>query len=195
MRLKSWKVLPLVLVILLVLCVVTPAQGALYYKGDWCSFEVPDGFTVAIADDNSVILQKVVSSDPLVLIQLAFDRFEDEDMSSSDYALKHLLEIYIDGFAEGLQDDGYIGDCTDAATDVFDGLHGRTAVDVRTYDYPYAEIIGQAWGENNDVVVLMSHYWAGPQVPYEYEFPYEFKDVDYLLEPLNDVYRTFEYYG
>ena len=60
MRLKLWMVLPLILVILSVQCVVAPAQGGLY-KCDWCSFEAPDGCTVASEDDDLVILQKVVS--------------------------------------------------------------------------------------------------------------------------------------
>ena len=187
MRLKSWKVLPLLLVILSVLCVVAPAQGALY-KGDWCSFEAPYGYTVFSEDDDSVILQKVVSSNPPLLMQLAV--FRDEDMSSSDSTLKLTLEMLIDTFAEGLQEDGLIGDCTGNATDIathmMDGLHGRTAYNVRIHDYPYAKILGYAWGENNDVV-YMSLLWSGSQVPY--------KDADYVVKPIGDAYRTFKYYG
>ena len=87
-----------------------------------------------------------------------------------------------------LQDDGLIGDCTSDTIDVLDGLHGRTAYRIRTYDSPYSETFGYVWCEGdvwrkgNDIV-FMSLAWSGSQVPY--------KDTDYLTKP----YRTFKYYG
>jgi len=156
------------------------AQGT-SYKGDWCSFEAPDGCYVISEDDTSVTLQKVVSSN--LLMQLVVVR--TEDISSSDYMLKLALKIFTDSFVEVLQDAGYIGDCTGDATDMIDGLQGRTAYNARIYDYPYVDIFGYAWGKNNDVVV-MSLCWSGSQVPS--------MDTDYLIEPITDPYTSFRYY-
>ena len=105
-----------------------PVIGALY-KGDWCSFEAPDGYTVLSEDDTLVVLQKVVSSN--LWMQLKVCR--GEDVSSSDYMLQLALKAFTDGFVERLQDGGHIGDCAGATTDMVGGSHGRTVWEVRTY--------------------------------------------------------------
>ena len=193
MRLKSWKVLPLLLVILLVLCVVVPAQGGLYYKpaegvwqykGDWCSFEVPDGFTVTSEQNTLVILQKVVPSVPPYETAAQILVFRSGYASDPGTNIRLLLESYTDIFVDELQDAGYVGEhCTSYKIDMVDGLHGRTYYRIRTYDSPYSETFGYIWRENNNDIVLMSLAWSGSQVPY--------KDVNYLTKP----YRTFKYYG
>ena len=157
---------------------VAQVVGSLY-KGDWCSFVAPFGYTVVSKDNNLVVLQKVVSPD--LWVQLTVTRAED--VGSSDHTLKDVLNWYTDRVEKKAQGSGHAGGCAGAATDMIDGLRGRTAHNTRMYDYPYMSIFGYAWGENDDVVV-MSLCWFGSQVPH--------KGGEYLTEPLGVAYRSFK---
>jgi len=202
MRLKSWKAPALILVILSVvilsvLYVVVPAQGT-FYEGDWCSFKAPDGCIVTFESDGKVILEKLVSPDPELRMELVVDRFEFEDRirfeeyedwTSSDEELRWDLE-HFRGFDEVyLQGEGIIGECTYSEglfPEVIDGSQGRTATDLRWYEHPNAKILIYEWAEGNDTVRITLR-WLGLQALY--------LDTDDTIEPLNDAYDTFEYYG
>jgi len=189
MRLKSWKVLPLLLAILSVLCVVSSAQGTLY-KGDWCSFEVPDGCTVTSESPFAVLLEKPVSPDTGVGMHLDIMRCKDVAAMNRDEYISSLEErLQTIAIAEEIsqrQRGGILGDCIYAKTGLADGLHGKTAFDIRYYDYPNMKILSYFWVEGNDAV-RMRLRWIGPR---SLDL-----DPDDTIKPLNDAYRTFKYYG
>jgi hypothetical protein len=151
------------------------------YKGDWCSFIMPSGYTI-INENDTIVLQKVIAPD--LWMQITACRAKNLD--GSDHTLKDILKWYSDNVEKEAQDSGHIGECAGAAIDIMDGLYGRTAYNSRIYNYPYMSVFGYAWSENNDVVV-MSICWFGAQIPN--------KSMRYLIEPLGIAYRAFKYYG
>ena len=150
------------------------------YEGDWCSYVAPSGYTI-LNENDTIVLQKVVAPD--LWMQITACRAKDLDRS--DHTLKDVLKWRADRVEKEIQSSGHAGERAGAAIDMMDGLYGRTAHNSRIYNYPYVDIFGYAWNENNDVVVL-SICWFGSQIPS--------KDMRYLTEPLGIAYQTFRCY-
>jgi len=110
----------------------------------------------------------------------------DEYVSSLD----DKLQTQANSQEEALQDEGIIGDCIYAKpaleTGVIDGLRGKTSFDIRWYEHPNAKILWYFWVEGNDLGGI-NLQWTGPR---SLDL-----DTDDTIEPLNDAYDTFEYYG
>ena len=202
MRLKSWKVPALILVILSVVIlsvpyVVVPARGSQLYEGDWCSFEVPDGCTVSSEDNDMITLDKDISD--YEWMTLSVHRFRDvikpsDDVDDLDYKLRQHLEKFISRFEKILQGERLIGDRIYSVYEspeikIKDGSHGRTAYDIREYENPDGEIMCYTWAEGDDIVRITLYridlfsYWMGPP--------------DSSFDPegtINDAYESFVYY-
>jgi len=189
MRLRSWKATVIILVILSVVILsvsyaVIPARGTLY-KGDWCSFKIPDESIVVYEDDDKIVLEKYISDE---YIRLLVNRFKDVispsgDADSLDHALHKHLEESIFGDEEYLLNTGLISHRSSGFDYPYiaDGTRGRTAYDTWSYMDPDGMIFGYSWAEGNDVLT-MTLCWTGT----EYLDP---------VDVLGGAYNSFVYHG
>jgi len=151
------------------------------YIGDWCSFEAPENYIVYSEDSDSVILQKIISTD--LIMQLTVCRTVGD---STDTMLKFALKTYTTSFVEAVQK-GFVEDCVgEDEINMIEGIQGRTAYNVVICLSPYIYVYGYTWGEGDNIVV-MSLCWMGSGA--------EDKDTNYLIEPIGNAYKSFRYYG
>jgi len=158
------------------------------YTGDWCSFEVPDGWVLVSEDESIIVLQGYSGAGaPEYLTVVRFKDVPTTEASATDY-----LESYTSGVISMAQESGSFGRCTYQETEVYYPPQAdfMTVTETCSFRNPNAAVGSYAFGYDTtgqklgDIIVISLC---------ETGFTPQTWDTTEFASHLRLVYHTFTY--